>query len=140
MSRYLEANYKQDVFGALVYHGWDVEIHEDKFQNFIPDMSFANKGIDGWIELKWQDSPPATLGSIDHWTRGQEDWLTRRGRSGSGHCFLMVGTPNMHALWRYGTLSSVREIKWQSALAQAWKKDYDLPRLLEQFNEAVRRR
>lgn len=135
-----EAAYKTDFVEAMRYFGMAVQEHEDKQSNYIPDLSFANNGIDGWIEVKYCDKPPASLDVIRHWTAGQEHWLVERGRSGSGWCFLLVGTPQMHVLFRYGCLSSIREQPFAKALVSAWDKDYSYPVLVQRLADRARRR
>ncbi len=105
-----EGQYQKDVIAALEARGWAVQAHNDE-ANFIPDLSFSANYVDGWIELKWADKLPKTLGSIKHWTKGQEEWLSKRGRAGSGHCYLLLGTPKLHVLWRWTELARVRNMQ-----------------------------
>jgi hypothetical protein len=135
-----EKEYKRDFAEAMRYYGMQTQEHEDKFANFIPDLSFANGGIEGWIEVKYCHDMPKTLDSLEHWTAGQEQWLVERGRAGTGWSFLLVGTPQIHALFRYGCLSSVRMQPFEVALNSAWDKDYTYPRLVERLASRARRR
>ena len=105
----LELEYKRSVADALRTMGWNIEEHEDKVRNFIPDLSFGAHGFDGWIEVKFADRVPKTgLRSIKHYTKGQEDWLIDRARAGSGHCYLLLGTGAGHYAWRAESLRKAR--------------------------------
>lgn len=135
-----ETDYKRDFAEALRYHDCVTQEHEDKIANFIPDLSIAGAGIDGWIEVKYCGKVPGTLDSIKHYTMGQQDWLIQRGRAGSGWCFLLVGTPELHVLWRFGSLASVRNIPFKHARAYAWDQDCSYPALAERMADRMRRR
>lgn len=135
-----ELDYKRDLVTALIFHSFDMQVHEDKHSNFIPDLSFAHGGVEGWIEVKWCDEPPPTLDSMKHWTAGQEDWLRNRGRAGGGHCYLLVGTPKLHVLWKYGALAEVRRASWTHAVSRATLKEYTLSSLSHAMSESLRRR
>lgn len=115
-----EAAYKNALVDAFHYLGWEAQRHEEKVANHVPDLSFSGNKKDGWIEVKWCDRDPVSLQSLQHWTRGQEQWLYDRGRVGSGHCYLLVGTPRRHILWRYDVLATVRGQTFESALHYAF--------------------
>lgn len=105
----LELEYKRKVANALRTMGWDIQEHEDELQLYIPDLSFGAHGIDGWIEVKYKDRmPEGGLSKIKHYTKGQEDWLIHRGRAGSGHCYLLVGTGSGSCTWRWDSLRNAR--------------------------------
>lgn len=112
----IELEYKRAVIQSLQFFDFDVQAHEDKISNFVPDLSFAVAGKDGWIEVKYQDEPPATLGGISHWTVGQEEWLYKRGMRGAAQCFLLVGTPEVHVAWKSNFLPGVRHLPWAVAI------------------------
>lgn len=114
-----ESDYKNSLEGMFRFMGFEAERHEDQHRNFIPDMSFAGNRTDGWMEVKWCDVDPPSLGALAHWTRGQEQWLHDRGRKGSGHCYLLVGTPRRHILWRYDSLAAVRGQRFEAAMLYA---------------------
>jgi hypothetical protein len=113
-----ELEYKHRIIGVMGALGFDVQAHEDKLYNFIPDLSFAFGGRDGWIEVKYAQRPPKTLGSISHYTYGQQQWLIDRGANGSGSCFLLVGTPDHNFLWRWDALATARVMLWDDAVTR----------------------
>lgn len=129
-----ELDYKRRVLEALIFHSWQVQEHEDKQSNFIADVSFSANRADGWIEVKYCEEAPVSLGAIPHWTRGQEGWLFDRGRVGSGHCYLLVGTPEGNFLWRYDVLSTVRNQSFSSALQYAMIRERDIFGLAGEMN------
>lgn len=102
-----EKHYKRDLVLRLVGLGWSVQEHEDKFCRYIPDLSFSASGKSGWIEVKYEKSPPKTLSAIKHFTKGQEQWLKLHGERGQGHCYLLVGSPGFHVVFHHSELGSV---------------------------------
>jgi hypothetical protein len=82
---------------------WHVQRHEDRLTAGIPDVSFAMNGIDGWIELKARAriSASISLGLSNE----QAIWLYRRGKIGSGHCFVMARIGKEHLLFRYNVVN-----------------------------------
>ena len=100
----------------------DMTRHEDRTRRFIPDVSFALDGVDGWIELKAYDAWPSdNIPKFRNFTPGQRNWLRRRGEAGSGHCFVLAaverdlflfGWWSVEGLgiWRRGTM--IRESLW----------------------------
>lgn len=111
-----ELEYKRDLIGQMRVRGWHVQEHEDKQALFIPDISAARAGIEVWVEVKYRDKLPPTLHSMKHWTAGQQDWLERRGAAGNGHCFLLLGVPGRHSLWRWTELTIARHRPTDRAL------------------------
>lgn len=126
----LEDEFKARLIAAFSFEGVFTQEHEDKDSNFIPDLSFAGKGKDGWIEVKYCPETPAKLSSIRHYTRGQELWLRNAGMNGSGYCFLVVGTPDVHAAWRWQDLVLVRDMPFESALNRCFVHGYNVTDLL----------
>lgn len=114
-----EHEYKKLVTDSLVAAGWHIEWHEDKNRLYIPDVSFGHNGVDGWMEFKYVHKLPTTLGSIHHYTKGQELWLNRRGRAGSGHCYLVLGMPGLHLVWGWADLPTVRDLHIRDAMRVA---------------------
>lgn len=110
-----EREYKAVVCNGLRALGWSIQWHEDKYANYIPDVSFGAHGIDGWIEVKFRREPPKTLGHISHYTIGQEDWLIERGQRGSGACYLLVGTGAGHLLLPHSALRNARTATYIAA-------------------------
>jgi hypothetical protein len=118
-----ELDYKRDVVSILRGIGFDVQAHEDAVDNFIPDLSFAFAGKDGWVELKYLNKLPRNLDAIPHYTYGQQEWLINRGFKGSGNCFLLVGSPRKHFLWYWRNLKMVRGLPWDDAVGYAMIED-----------------
>jgi hypothetical protein len=113
-----EAKYRKELVRLLAERGCEVQAHEEMHFNYVPDVSIAANGRDGWIELKYLQAAPKTLGHIDHYTKGQEQWLIKRGEAGCGSCFLVVGTPDIHVIWRWDSLKKIRNIPWGAAVAR----------------------
>lgn len=110
MSSQDELDYKRELVDRFRTRHWDVQEHEDKQSLFIPDLSLARGRIDAWIEVKYRRQLPPTLHSMKHWTAGQQLWLENRGRAGCGYCFLLLGVPGYHYLWRWSILATVRKV------------------------------
>lgn len=72
---------------------WHVQRHEDKHSEDIPDVSFAARGVDGFLELKtlakWPVKPNTPV-RIAHLTGGQVNWMEERGAAGNGHVYLLL--------------------------------------------------
>lgn len=134
-----ELKYKHNVMGILKGLGWAVQAHEDMISKFVPDLSFGSGGADGWLELKYLNDPPKSLGAIHHYTRGQEDWLIRRGKIGSGHCYLLMGTQHHNYLWRWDALGEVRSLPWPEAVERSMHAD-GIGALLRQLTAVVQQR
>lgn len=132
-----EKDYKRRVTQALLFHGWLVQEHEDKFGNFIPDLSFSANRTGGWIEVKYCDPEPVCLDMIPHWTRGQEHWLYDHGRAGTGHCYLLVGTPDDNFLWRYSELRATRVQSFRGAWQSIFIKEPTIFDLAGEMNRRI---
>lgn len=113
-----ETDYQKHFQIGLEAIGISSQAHEDSISNFIPDVSFSGHGIDGWVEVKYCKKPPKTLGSIKHWTKGQEAWLKEFGAKGNGHCYLLVGVPGWHYLFHYSHLAKARTAPFSTATGQ----------------------
>lgn len=118
----LELDYKHRLMALMRGAGFKVQAHEDLISKYISDLSFSGVGIDGWIEVKFLQDTPSSLGSIPHYTYGQQEWLTSRGAVGGGHCYLLVGTPDENYLWWAGVLTAVRDLPWADAVGFAWRE------------------
>lgn len=114
-----ELKFKQRVATALFALGWRIQFHEDRIEKYIADVSWSANYVDGWFEVKYCSKLPSTLDALDHWTTGQENWLIERGRAGSGHCYLLLGSPKCHALWPWHALKDVRSMPFKTALRHA---------------------
>ena len=133
-----ELEYKNKIVAALSAQGYKVQRHEDKHENFIADLSFSGNYVDGWIEVKYCARVPRSLHAIEHWTKGQEDWLRERGSVGSGHCYLLVGTPKLHVLWHYGLLFRARPQPWTQSIQLAAIMVHGIPALVGDFCRLAR--
>ncbi len=111
-----ELDFKRHLIVALTARGFVCQPHEDRYVNFIPDLSLSGFGFDGWLEVKYREKEPKTLNAIDHWTKGQEQWLCDRGEAGSGHCYLVVGTPSGCFVWNWSQLLAARHLPWPEAV------------------------
>lgn len=100
----------------LVERKCHVQAHEDKQVNFIPDLSFAVGGHDFWLEVKYCKEMPKTLGSIAHYTRGQQEWLTNRNEAGGSRCYLLVGLPPCELLLPASSLDRLRTRSIEDAM------------------------
>ena len=103
-----ESEYQDAIVDGLEAKGWVIQVHSDENCRYIPDLSFSANGVGGWIEVKYCPKPPETLGHIRHYTKGQELWLRKHGERGTGHCYLLVGTPLEHLLLRWDSLKAAR--------------------------------
>lgn len=122
---------------------WDAQRHEDRFQLGVPDLSWAARGCDGWIELKALDRmPPRVLNLSRSFTPEQCTWLERRGRAGSGRCFLFGRFGQVHllvhwtrarALTRPVPAAQVRDLAYDPApgLRGLWEGPVDPGQLLD---------
>lgn len=135
-----ELEFKRDLIQALQFIDWTVQAHEDRISSYIPDLSFSGKGVDGWIEVKYLNEPVKSLDDIPHWTSGQEGFLVSRGQVGSGHCYLVVGTPIGIGVWKWNTLSRVRKLPWSEAVRHCFTWSVSLKQLADQLEFQVRRR
>lgn len=133
-----EGDYKLMLMLALEGRRYKCQAHEDKFTKYIPDVSFSGNYVDGWLEVKYCPRIPTSLGKLDHWTKGQEQWLRDFGTRGSGHCYLLVGTPRMHAMWSWQTLATVRDLPWKKALGYVCISDDDWALFIQKFDRRVR--
>ncbi len=132
-----ELEYKHEIMSLLKGRRWSVQAHEDKISNYIPDLSFGFQRVDGWIEVKYLPRVPKSLAAIPHYTYGQQEWLINRGAKGSGHCYLWVGTPNAHYLWRWSSLAEARVMPWAKAAGLALVEE-DLGGLCRAISAVVR--
>ena len=104
-----EKTLKRYVCWLLEEQGFDTQEHE-RTQNAIgiPDVSYGIKGINGWIEFKWEHGK---------YQRGQEKWLRFRAHTG-GHCFTITGWPGSMTVysWVTGRRSEILFAQWPSDL------------------------
>jgi len=112
-----EDEYQGAIVAGLEAKGWAIQVHSDENCRYIPDLSFSANGIGGWIEVKYCPQRPKTLGHIKHYTKGQELWLRMHGEKGTGHCYVLVGTPWEHFLVRWDALKLARTTPFLSLLS-----------------------
>jgi len=98
-----ELSFKRDLLKAMKRMRFDAQPHEDKWDTGIPDISWAKDGMDGWLEVKWEDKGPNVTGQVvlHTLTSKQALWLRRRGEAGNNRVFLMLGTPEVTCLWPF---------------------------------------
>lgn len=111
-----ELDYKNKLIQLLRERGAHVQRHEDRHENYVPDLSFGLHDVDFWMEVKYCKIPPIKLSSIDHYTVGQRDWLTQRAKTGAGFCFLLLGLPGCELLLEAPILKSVHDAPLSMAL------------------------
>ena len=104
-----EQEYKRKLVALLQERGAHTQLHEDKDMNYVPDLSCAINGCDWWIEIKYCKKVPPKLSSIEHYTKGQRDWLVKRGQAGGGRCYLLVGLPQFELLIDYSQLLKLHD-------------------------------
>lgn len=125
-----EDSYKKEMVVILRSRRWHVQEHEDRQSLFIPDLSLARDSNNHWWEVKYRDRAPPTLNSVKHWTKGQEDWLIKRGEAGGGMCFLIFGVPGLNVAWQCMDLKHIRYMRWNYALERAYAKTPSLDSLI----------
>ena len=119
--------------------GWKTQNQEHESARYVPDVSFSANGIDGWLEVKYVKVLPKTLGSIKHYTKGQQQWLIDFGKAGAGHCYVLLGSPGKHVLFKYHQLKLIRDMPLEEAIGKhKWLMDWTLEGLAEQMNRYVR--
>jgi hypothetical protein len=133
-----ENEYKRQFMLAMMPYGFEFQAHEDMYGKFVPDLSFSAHNTDGWIEVKYVPTPPKTLDDIKHYTKGQEKWLIDRGNRGSGNCYLLVGSPDRHILWKWSSIRAVRKLDWAMAVQFASINTYNMQMLTKEFNQLIR--
>lgn len=134
-----EQAYKLAVMLALEGAGYRCQAHEDKHSKYIPDVSFSGNYVDGWIEIKYcPDKPPKSLGDLEHWTKGQEQWLLDHHKVGSGHCYLLVGVRDANYLWRADDLAWARGCSFSAAVPRARIKNAAGPGFVLEWTRLVR--
>jgi len=123
-----EKQYQHDVVLALEAVGFKVQEHDEKVRSYVPDLSFAGFGVDGWIELKWLNETPKCLRSIKHFTRGQYQWLKDFGEAGFGHCYLWIGGVSIpHIVINHQILSRrLLNEPFEDLMAQCTYRKHDL--------------
>ncbi len=89
---------------------WDVQSHEDRYSDAVPDLSYAirsmadNISADGWIELKQKPKwpvKPETPVKFSRYTAGQVNWMTTRGKTGVGKCWVLCKIEDEYLLFKW---------------------------------------
>lgn len=127
-----EAEYEVMIIGALKYNDIRADPIKSKNNNYVPDLVFSGKWTTGLIEVK-MNPDSVGLGAIDHWTRGQQDFLERHGRLGSGHSYLWVWSPGVQAVFHWESFPLLREGSWSDCLLLASYKSRFLADLAADF-------
>jgi hypothetical protein len=89
-----EDEYRDALIREMRNRGWHVQRHEDRFASYIPDLSYAGDGRDGWLEVKFCTRVPVTLSGLRSLTMGQLNWLKQRRMYGGTRCSIAIGTPD----------------------------------------------
>lgn len=103
MARGPEGRFWQTLRGRL-QGSWHAQRLEDAYSAGIPDVSWAARGVEGFIELKALNAwPPRrlNLASTCHLSSEQVGWLESRGEAGSGRCFVFLRAGRRHVLWHW---------------------------------------
>lgn len=99
-----EDSYRDRIALCLNSFGIETQVHNDSGYAGVPDLSFAGKGADGWIEVKYMPGGiPSRIPEIKHFTSDQRNWLNAMGTTGSGFCYLWIGSPGRHVFinWKH---------------------------------------
>lgn len=94
---------------------WDVQSHEDKYSEGIPDLSYGIGGVNGWIELKYLPEWPLrndVYVKPDRFTANQVNWLISRGKKG-GKCFIFIKIGDEYFLFDWTLARHIRAGKKQ---------------------------
>ncbi len=120
--------------------GWKTQNQEHESARYVPDVSFSANGVDGWIEVKYVKTLPKSLSSIRHYSKGQEKWLIDFGKAGGGYCYVLLGSPGKHVLFKWHQLKEIRDIPLEEAIGlHKWLMDWTLEGLTGQMNRYIRR-
>lgn len=111
---------------------WDVQSHEDRYSEGIPDLSFALRLTNGWIELKQIKAEPKTLAQIikpEKYTSIQCNWIVKRQRKG-GNCYVFVRVgKNLYYLFAAEKARMVRDgmtiVDYERECVKSWKRSID---------------
>lgn len=116
---------------------WTAQRHEDRYSPDVPDVSFALNGVDGWAELKVVDPTPKpdALLRIAHFTSGQRNWLYKRGRAGTGHCFLLAKAEPWFLLIRWHMLPELDRLPMRDWVSMCGFSRLDSALLIRRLTE-----
>ena len=91
-----ETDFSKKVCETLASWNFHTERHEDKRNVGIPDISYGAEGVNGWIEVKWQNNHKLTP--------TQCNWLANRAKTG-GNCFVLWGWQDSVELFNWQRVS-----------------------------------
>lgn len=126
---------------AIMGRDWDAQRHEDRFFNYISDVSYATMGRGGWIELKVGAIPRVghPLAKDAQPTPGQREWLINRSAHNGGGCFSLARLGGRNGMWLLTpscSLSDMLTAPWfksgypdMHAPYWIWNRAPDRPRL-----------
>lgn len=104
-----EKTFKYWICWLLEETSFHTTMHE-RTQNAlgVPDVSFGIRGINGWIEFKWNTGKTRA---------GQVNWMNKRAATG-GHCYVCRGFPDKLELldWQTKELWTVPRSDWEFQL------------------------
>ena len=110
---------------------WDVQSHEDKYTEGIPDLSYGALDVGGWIELKQVHKPVLASTPLrpKKYTMQQVNWMTKRAKR-SGHCFIMVKVGDYdYFIFDWRDAKKVREgmtiAEYHETAIMFWKRSID---------------
>lgn len=110
---------------ALMRDRWHAQRHEDGSSSGVPDVSYALRGVDGWLELKYLPSwpkRPETMVRIRGFTAAQLRWLEQRGEEGGGRCFVLLkvgmGCSAEYLLFRWSEAGMLRDGATRGAMVE----------------------
>lgn len=116
---------------------WDVQSHEDRFSLGIPDLSYADRGVNGWIELKHVKEWPKRASTTVKWKRytpEQVNWLNKRGKKG-GSCWILVQVGTEHFVFPFYEGRKLRagmtEDEFHERCVQYWEEGIEPLELLD---------
>ena len=116
---------------------WDVQRHEDKYSQGVPDLSFGIQGINGWIELKIMPKYPKNMNRpfmIRHFTPYQKNWLKKRQKYG-GNCWLLLRIEDDFLLFKGDNVERLGNVWTAHELKQQCHSLYSLKMKTIVFNE-----
>lgn len=80
-----------------------------------------------WVEVKWLHTTPGPddipFKDRKYFTSGQQQWLERIGTQvGHDAAYLLVGSPQCHALFSSVTVGMLRTVRWGEVIADITKE------------------
>lgn len=100
MSEVGQGGLRRYILSSELHKKLDMQPHEDKLTQGVPDLSFVN----GWLELKYRAKWPRfsdTVVTIPHFTPQQRQWARRRATAGQP-CWLLMQVAEEYLLFGDG--------------------------------------